>query len=79
MKEQVVVAPNFRSFSSHIFSEASQNITVKVRVDSSVRRNKFAMNNAVSSLLLVIVGSSTATIIVLFLDHNRKSNFRHPL
>jgi hypothetical protein len=29
--------------------------------------------------LLVIVGSSTATIVALFLDHNCKSNFRHPL
>jgi hypothetical protein len=28
---------------------------------------------------LVIVGSSTATIVALSLDHNRKSNFRHPL
>jgi hypothetical protein len=30
MKEPVVVAPKFRSFSLHIFSQASQNITVKV-------------------------------------------------
>jgi hypothetical protein len=44
MKEPVVVAPNFWS-SSHIFSQASQNITVKVRVDRSVRRNKFMVNN----------------------------------
>jgi hypothetical protein len=33
-------------FSSHIFSEASQNVTVKVRVDRNARRNKFGMNNA---------------------------------
>jgi hypothetical protein len=45
MKEQVVFAPNFRSFSSHIFSQASQYITVNVRVDRSVRRNKFRVNN----------------------------------
>jgi hypothetical protein len=32
-------------FSSHIFSQASQNVTVKVRVDRSVRRNKFMVNN----------------------------------
>jgi hypothetical protein len=32
MKEAVVVAPKFRSFSLHIFSQVSQNVTVKVRV-----------------------------------------------
>jgi hypothetical protein len=42
MKELVVFVPKFRSFSSHIFS---QNIAVKVRVDHSVRRNKFMVNN----------------------------------
>jgi hypothetical protein len=41
MKEPVVVAPKFWSFSSQIFSQASQNVTVKLRVDHSVRRNKF--------------------------------------
>jgi hypothetical protein len=45
MKEPVVVAPKFWSFSSHIFSQASQNVTVKVRVDHSARRNKFTVNN----------------------------------
>jgi hypothetical protein len=46
MKEPVVVAPKFWSFSSHIFSQASQNFPVKVRVDRSVRRrNKFTVNN----------------------------------
>jgi hypothetical protein len=45
MKEPVVVVPKFRSFSSHIFSQASQNVTVKVRVHCSVRRNKFTVNN----------------------------------
>jgi hypothetical protein len=45
MKEPVVVVPKFWSFSSHIFSQASQNIIVKVRVDCSVRRNKFTMNS----------------------------------
>jgi hypothetical protein len=32
-----------------------------------------------SFLLMVIVGSSTVTIVALFLDHDCKSNFRHPL
>jgi hypothetical protein len=45
MKEPIMVAPKFRSFSSHIFSQASQNVTVKVTVDSNVRRNKFPVNN----------------------------------
>jgi hypothetical protein len=30
MKKPVVVATKFRSFSSHIFSQASQNLTIKV-------------------------------------------------
>jgi hypothetical protein len=46
MKESVVVASMFRSSSSHIFSQASQNVTVKVTVDHNVRRNKFTVNNA---------------------------------
>jgi hypothetical protein len=45
MKEPVMAAPKFQSFSSHIFSHASQNVTVKVRVDRSVRRNKFMVNS----------------------------------
>jgi hypothetical protein len=45
MKEPVVVAPKFRSLSSHIFSQASQNVTAEVRVDRSVGRNKFTVNN----------------------------------
>jgi hypothetical protein len=47
MKEPVVVAPKIRSFSSHTFLQASQNITVRVqiRVDRSVRRNKFTVKN----------------------------------
>jgi hypothetical protein len=40
MKEPVVVVPKFWDFSSHIFSQVSQNLTVKVRVDCSVRWNK---------------------------------------
>jgi hypothetical protein len=44
-KEPVVVAPKFRSFSSPILSQASQNVTVKVRVDCSVRRNKLTVNS----------------------------------
>jgi hypothetical protein len=31
LKEQVVVVLKFRSFSSYIFSEASQNVTLKVK------------------------------------------------
>jgi hypothetical protein len=45
LKEPVVVVPKFWSFLSHIFSHASQNITVKVRLDHSVRRNKFTVND----------------------------------
>jgi hypothetical protein len=47
MKEPLVDAPKFRSFSSHIFSQASRNVTVrlKVRVDCSVRWNKYRANN----------------------------------
>jgi hypothetical protein len=45
MKEPVVVAPMFWSFSSHIFSHVSQNITGKVRVDRNVRRNKYTVNS----------------------------------
>jgi hypothetical protein len=36
MKEPVVVAPKFQSFSLHIFSQTSQNVVVKVRADHSV-------------------------------------------
>jgi hypothetical protein len=43
--EPVMVAPKFLSFLPHIFSQASQNVTVKVRVDCSVGRNKFTMKN----------------------------------
>jgi hypothetical protein len=43
--EPVVVTPKFQSSLSHIFSQASQNVTVKVRVHCSVRRNKFMVNN----------------------------------
>jgi hypothetical protein len=45
MKEPVVVAPKCQSFSLHIFSQESQKFTVIVRVDRSVRRNKFTVNN----------------------------------
>jgi hypothetical protein len=45
MKEPVMVAPKFWSFLWHIFSQASQNVTVKVRVDHSVRRNKLMVNS----------------------------------
>jgi hypothetical protein len=45
INEPVVVAPKLLSFSSHIFSQGSQGVTVKVRVDCIVRRNKFTVNN----------------------------------
>jgi hypothetical protein len=47
MMEPLVVAPKFWSFSSHIFSQVSQNVTVwvKVRVDCSVTRNNFMVNS----------------------------------
>jgi hypothetical protein len=45
MMEKVVISQKFWSFSLHIFSQASQNFTIKVRVDRSVRRNKFMMKN----------------------------------
>jgi hypothetical protein len=38
MKEPVMVASRFRYFSLCVFSQASRNVTVKVRVDRSVRR-----------------------------------------
>jgi hypothetical protein len=96
MKEPVVVAPNFGSFSSHIFSQASQNVPVKVRVEHSARMYKFTVNNPLHikkpmSMLFVELqtchtffalgdcGLFHCTIVALFLDHNRKSNFRHPL
>jgi hypothetical protein len=43
--ESVVVLPKFQSFLLHIFSQASPSVSVKVRVDHSVRRNKFWVNN----------------------------------
>jgi hypothetical protein len=43
MKELVVVALNFRYFSSHILSQVFQNLTGEVRVDRTVRRNKFTV------------------------------------
>jgi hypothetical protein len=45
MKEPVVVVPKCQSFSSHIYSRASLDVTVKVRVDRSVGRNTFTLNN----------------------------------
>jgi hypothetical protein len=45
MKVPVIVTPKFRSSSSYIFSYGPQNFTVKVRVDCSVRKNKFMVNN----------------------------------
>jgi hypothetical protein len=44
-QSEITVAPKFRSFLSHTSSQASQNVTEKVRVDHSVRRNKFTVNN----------------------------------
>jgi hypothetical protein len=71
MKEPVVVAQKFRSFSSHIFSEASQNVTVKVRVDRSVRRNKFAVNKPLHvekktiGMLIVELWTSAPLLVLL--------------
>jgi hypothetical protein len=47
LREPVVVAPKFPSFSSHIFSQASENVTVKIgdKRTHSVRRNKFTVKN----------------------------------
>jgi hypothetical protein len=47
MKEPVVVAPKYQSFLSHLFSQSSQNVTVRVKVivDRRGRRNKFTVNN----------------------------------
>jgi hypothetical protein len=39
--EPVMSPQKFRSFTSQFFSQASQNITVKVRVHRSLRWNKF--------------------------------------
>jgi hypothetical protein len=50
-------------FGTYIFSQASQNITVILRVDYSIT---------------VSLGSSIATIVALFLDPNHKTDFHHP-
>jgi hypothetical protein len=46
MKEPVVVVSKFWPFLAHIFSQASQDITVKVRFECRARRNKFTVNNS---------------------------------
>jgi hypothetical protein len=48
MIEPVVIAPKFWSFSLHIFSQASQNVTVKVEVD----QDKFFSTFSVILLML---------------------------
>jgi hypothetical protein len=45
MKEPAVVAPMFWSFSLRIFSQTCENVTVKVRVDCSVRRNNITVSS----------------------------------
>jgi hypothetical protein len=55
MMETAVVVPKFQSFSSHIFTQVSQNITVKVWDDRSVRRNKFTVNNPLHLSKIVLV------------------------
>jgi hypothetical protein len=45
MKEPVLIAPKFWSFSSHIFSQVSQNVALRVRVDRNVRKNRFTVNS----------------------------------
>jgi hypothetical protein len=47
MKEPVVVMAELRSFSLYTISQASQNVTVNVRVDHGVTRNKFMTNNPI--------------------------------
>jgi hypothetical protein len=76
IKEPIVVVPKLLSFSSHIFSQASQNVTVKVRADRSVRGNRFNVNNPLhvtpglpAFFALDDCGSSSATIVAWFLDH----------
>jgi hypothetical protein len=49
MEEPVVVVLKFRSLSPYVFSQASQNVTVKVRIDHSVTRNKFTVKNPFTS------------------------------
>jgi hypothetical protein len=44
MEERVAIMPIFLHFSSHIFSQTVQKVSVKVNVDRTVKRNKFAMN-----------------------------------
>jgi hypothetical protein len=97
-QEPVVVTPNFQYFSSYIFEKASQKVTVKVRVDRKVRRNRFMVNSPLHthththttmSLLFVELQTYHAFFALgdcgifhyccLILDHNRKSNFHHPL
>jgi hypothetical protein len=68
-KEPVVVVPKFQSFSSHIFSQASQNVTVKVRVDCHFRRNKFTVNEWMSSRIF-----STFFVVLLVLGHPERSS-----
>jgi hypothetical protein len=53
--------------SSHIFSQASRNVTVKVRVDRSVRRNKFTVNNPLHV--------EEKTMSMLFVEHRTCSAF----
>jgi hypothetical protein len=77
--EPVVVMPQFWPLSSHTFYQAFQNVTVKVTSRKAVRMLFVDSGCATPFLLLVIVGCPAAIIVVLFLDHNRKSNFHCPL
>jgi hypothetical protein len=83
VKEPVVVAPKFQSFSLHIFSQESQNVTVNVRADRIVMRNKFTVNNPLhvgkksacsllnsgpaALFLLLVIVDSSTATIVAFL------------
>jgi hypothetical protein len=58
MKKPVVVEPKFRSCSLHIFSQASQSATVKVRFDRNVRKNKFVVEFSNSFNILLVLGRS---------------------
>lgn len=45
MKKPVSIMPKFRLFSSHIFSQTPQNITVKLRINCNISSDEFMTNN----------------------------------
>jgi hypothetical protein len=52
MKEPVVVAPKFRCFSSHMFSQASQNVR-EVRVEEQIHERSLVTPKKSVSMLFV--------------------------